>query len=112
MREHDRGGHQFFRVVAGKPEHQPLIARALFGGLFPFRFLRIDALRDVVRLIGDDGVDENFARVKNVVVVHVANFAHGIADDFVDRNDVLELRSFFRFGIVISPPTMTTLLLA
>ena len=50
MRKHDRRRHQLRRVVAGKAEHQTLIARALLGRLLPFRLLGVDALGDVGRL--------------------------------------------------------------
>ena len=44
-----------------------------------------------MRLVGNDGVEENLPRVKDVVVVHVTDLAHGIAHNFVHRNHVLEL---------------------
>ena len=91
VREHDRRRHQFRRVVAGETEHQALVARALLGAFLALGLLRIHALGDVVRLIGDDGVDENLLRVKHVVVVHVTDFAHGIAHDLIDRDDVFQM---------------------
>lgn len=79
--KHDGGGHEFRRVVAGKPEHQPLVTRALFGGLFAPGLGGVDALRDVLALLRDGLGDENFVRVKNIIIVDVANAADGVADD-------------------------------
>ena len=50
VREHDRRGHQFRRLVAGVAEHQALVAGALLGGLLAFGLARVHALRDVGRL--------------------------------------------------------------
>ena len=88
MREHDRRRHQLGRLVAGVAEHDALVARALLGGLLALGLLRIHALRDVGRLRGEDVLHENLVRVENVVVVHVADLADGIADDL----HVIELR--------------------
>ena len=82
MREHNRRGHQFRRFVARVTEHQALIARALLRGFFALGLARVHALRDVRRLLRHDDVDENFVRVKNVVVVDVADFADRVARDF------------------------------
>ena len=112
MREHDRRRHQFRRLVAGKTEHQTLIARALFGVSFAFRLACIDALRDVRALARDDVLNDNLVGMKHIVVVHVTDLAHGIAHDLVDGTTDSSGLSFGRFGIVISPPTMTMLLLA
>ncbi len=81
MREHDRRRHQFRRLVAGKTEHQTLVARALLGVAFAFRIARVHALRDVGALAGDDVLNVDLVGVKNVVVVHVTDLAHGIAHD-------------------------------
>ena len=92
MREHDRCRHQFFRVIARKSKHETLIARALLGAFLALRLLRIHALRDVVRLVGDDGINKNLLRVKYVVIVDVTNVAHRLAHDLVDRDDVFQMR--------------------
>ena len=84
MCEHDRRRHQLLRFVARKTEHQSLIARALFGVAFAFRFGLVDALRNIGRLIGDDIGEENFVGVKNVVLMDVADFRDRIADDLID----------------------------
>ena len=95
MREHDRRRHQLRRFVARVTEHQTLIARALFGGVFAVDRARVNALRDVGRLAGDDVLDVDLVRVKNVVVVHVTDLAHAIAHDFRNWNDGFE-RTIFR----------------
>ena len=87
MRKHDRRRHQFHRLVAGKTEHQTLVARALLGMAFAFRIGRVYALRDVGALAGDDVLNIDLVGVENVVVVHVADLTHGIADDLIDRDD-------------------------
>ena len=86
MGEHDRSWHQFGRFVAGVAEHQSLVASALFRGFFAFGFFGIDSLGDVGRLGSDDVLHENLVGMKDIVVVHVADFPHGIADDL----DVIE----------------------
>ena len=88
VREHDRRGHQLRRFIRRVTEHQTLVARALLGGLLAFGLARVHALGDVGRLLRHDDVDENFVRVKHVVVVDVADFADGLAGD----GDVIELR--------------------
>ena len=49
---------------------------------------RVHALRDVWRLPRDDVLDVDLVRVKNVVVVHVADLPHGIPDEL----DIIEFR--------------------
>ena len=84
VREHDRRGHEFRRFVGGVTEHQPLVARALFGRLLAFGRARVHALRDVRRLRGDGVHDEHLVGVENVVVVDVADVADGLAGDGVE----------------------------
>ena len=74
-----------------KPNIKPWSPAPCSEPSFPFGLLRIDALRDVGRLGGDDVVDENLLRRENVVVVHVTDLAHGIAHDLVDRDDVFQM---------------------
>ena len=109
MRKHDGRRHQFRRFVARVTEHQSLVAGALFGGLLAFSFAGVHALRDVGRLPGDDVHDENFVGVKHVVVVHVTDFADGVARELFDGSTLERLSSAL---VVISPPTTTMLLLA
>ena len=80
VREHDRRGHQLRRFIAGVAEHDALVASALLGVFFALGLLRIDALGDVGRLRGEEVVDENLVGVEHVVVIHVADPAHGIAE--------------------------------
>ncbi len=88
MGEHDRRRHQLGRLVARVPKHQALVARALLGVALALGGFFVHALRDVGALRGDDVGHEDLVRVKNVVVVHVADLAHGVAHDL----DVIQLR--------------------
>ena len=90
MGEHDGGRHEFRGFVAGVAEHDALVAGALFGGFFAFGFFGIDALGDVRGLGGEVFVDEDAVGVEDVVVVGVADFADGGADDFGDIDDLVE----------------------
>src|SRR4051794_17386479 len=81
MRKHDRRRHELRGFVARVAEHYPLVARALFGSVFSFRRARIDSLRDVGRLAGENVLDVDLVRVKNVVVVYVPDLAHAFAHD-------------------------------
>ena len=89
MREHDGRGHQLGRFIAGVAEHEPLVAGALLGSLLALGLAGVHALRDVGRLLRDDRVDENLVGMEHVVVVHVADFADGVAGDFGE----IELRT-------------------
>ena len=62
MREHDRRRHQLRRFVAGVAEHQPLVAGALLRGLLALDLARVDALRDVGRLLRQQQVHEHLDR--------------------------------------------------
>ena len=94
MGEHDRRGHELRGVIASETEHQSLIARTLFGPLFAFGPASINPLGNIVGLMSNDGIDEDFARVKNIVVVDVANFADGVADDLINRDGRFQVRIF------------------
>ena len=59
-----------------------MVAGALFRGLFAFGFFGIDALGNVLALLGDGLGDDDLVGVENVVVIHVADLADGAADDF------------------------------
>ena len=87
MGKHDRRRHEFRRLVTGVTKHQSLVARTLLGVALAFGRGGVHALSDVRRLRGDDVLDENAVRVKDVVIVHVADLANGIAHDL----DVVEL---------------------
>jgi hypothetical protein len=82
--EHDRRGHQLRRLIAGVAEHDALVAGSLLGVLLAFRLLGVHALGDVRRLGGEVVVDENPVGVEHIVVVHIADAAHRVADDFLD----------------------------
>ena len=82
--EHDGRGHQLGRFVAGIAEHEALVAGALLCSLFAFGFLRINALRDVLALLGDGFGDDDFVGVENIVVVDVADFPNGLTHDFFE----------------------------
>ena len=47
MGKHDGSRHELVRLVTGIPEHNPLIARALFVRLLAFGRSGIDALTNV-----------------------------------------------------------------
>src|SRR5207248_11677232 len=76
MGEHDRCWHEFRRLITGVAEHLALVTGALLGCFFTAHFARVDALGDVVGLIGDDRAHENFLGMKNVVLMDVADLAH------------------------------------
>lgn len=82
--KHDGGGHQFRSFIACKAEHEPLVACTLLSGFFAFSFPSVNALGDVGGLGGEVVVDEDAIRVKDVVVVDVADATDGLANDFVD----------------------------
>jgi len=88
MREHDRRRHQFRRVVARETKHQTLIARPLLRRFLPLGSLRVHALGNIRRLARDDVLHEKAIGVENVVIVDIADLAHGIAHDL----DVIESR--------------------
>src|SRR5215469_2250006 len=50
MTDLNRRRHQFRGLANGKTEHEALVSRALFVGLFAFGGFGIDSLRDVARL--------------------------------------------------------------
>ena len=87
MREHDRRGHELGGFVARITEHQTLIAGALLRGLLALGLARVNTLRDVGRLLGDEDIHEHLVRMKHVVVVHIADFADRLPRDI----DVVEL---------------------
>src|SRR2546421_9871554 len=90
MRKHNRRRHKLRRFVARVTEHEPLIAGALFRGVLPISRASVHALRDVGGLFGDDILDVDLVGMKNVVVIHVTDLAHSLADDFVDRQNSAE----------------------
>ena len=81
VRKHDRRRHQLAGFVARVAEHQPLVARALLGGLLALGLLGVHALGDVRGLLGDDDIHEHLVGMKHVVVVDIADLADGFAGD-------------------------------
>src|SRR5205085_7269288 len=65
-------------------KHQSLVAGALFGRVLAIGRARVDTLRNVGRLFGDDILDVDLVGVKNIVFVHVTDFANSFAHDLVD----------------------------
>ena len=84
VREHDRRGHQFRRLVRRVAEHQTLVARPLLGRLLAFRGLGIHALRDVGALRGDGVQDQHPVRVKDIVVMRVTDLADRLAGNRIE----------------------------
>jgi len=68
--------------LQGITEHEPLVAGALLGSFFALGLAGVHALRDVGRLLRDDGVHEHLVGMEHVVVVHITDFTDGVADDF------------------------------
>ena len=81
MRKHDRRRHQLGRLVAGVAKHQALIAGALLGVILPIGSASSTPCAMSGRLRGDDVLHEDAIRVEDVVVIHVADLADGIAHD-------------------------------
>ena len=82
--ERDRQRHELGRLVAGEPEHHPLVAGAELErrrGVVAHLEGGVDALGDIGRLLLDR--DERAARqvVEAVVGPGVADVADGVADD-------------------------------
>ena len=77
MREHDRRGHQLWRLIAGVAEHQALVARALFVGVLAFVRVVVDALGDVVGLLAERAEDLAGIRLEHAILVRVADLTDG-----------------------------------
>ena len=88
MREHERQRHQLRRLVAGEAEHHALVARAdaverIAAGAARLE-RRVDALRDVGRLLVERHVDGAGVGVEAVLGARVADLAHDAAHDLRD----------------------------
>ena len=85
VREHDRQRHQLFRLVRRVAEHHPLVARAdavervVVAALRLER--RVDALRDVGRLLVDRDEHAAGLGVESVLRTRVADLADALAHD-------------------------------
>jgi len=84
MSEHDRSRHEFGGFVASEAEHETLVTRALLVSGFAFGFLRVNALRDVRALAGEEVRNENPVSVKDVIVIRVSDATDGFANDASD----------------------------
>ena len=84
VREHDRRGHQFGRLVRRVAEHQALVARPLLGRLLAFRRLGVHALRNVRALRGDRVQNQHPVGMENVVIMRVADLADGLAGNRIE----------------------------
>ena len=74
VRERDRKGHELFGLAHGKPEHEALVARAA----------RVDAHRDVRRLLVDRREDGARLVVESVLRARVADVADRLPHDAGD----------------------------
>ena len=84
MGEHDRSRHEFGCFVASEAEHETLVTRALLVSGFAFGFLRVNALRDVRALAGEEVRNENSVSVEDIVVIRVSDATDGFANDAAD----------------------------
>ena len=91
--EHHRGRHELRGLIGGVTEHDALVAGTHLGVLLAFGLTLVDALGDIGRLLREQVRDEDLVGVEDVVVVHVADFADGGADDFLEID--LRLRGEF-----------------
>ena len=78
VRQQDRHRHQFGGLVAGKAEHEPLVAGALLLE-HPLAFRH--ALGDIGRLLVDGGENRTGFPVESHRGVVVADLADGLPDD-------------------------------
>ena len=81
---HDGRGHELGRFVAGVTKHQTLVTGALLAGLLALGLAGVHALRDVGRLLRDDGVHEHLVGVEHVIVVRVSDVADRGSRDGVE----------------------------
>ena len=86
---HNRRGHQLRRLIAGIAEHDTLVTGALLRRVFTLGSRRIDPLRDVRGLRGQNIGNKYLVRMKDIIVVDVANVTDRVADDLF----VIELRT-------------------
>jgi YD repeat-containing protein len=90
VRQHDRKGHQFLRLVRRVAEHHSLVARAhLVQWVVVTRVVlclvrRVDALRDVRRLLVDRDHDTAGRGVEAPLRMRVADVADALADELRD----------------------------
>src|SRR5207249_5991584 len=71
--------HEFRRLVAGKTEHQSLVAGALFGSCFSLGGGAVDALFDVAGLLAHFANHAAGVGLKNAIAIHITDAADGTA---------------------------------
>ena len=90
VREHDRERHQLLRLVRRVAEHHPLVARAdaveriVVARVVLHLVRRVDAQRDVRRLLVDRDDDAAGRRVETPLRVRVADLRDPLADELRD----------------------------
>src|ERR1043166_9610037 len=77
MRERDWRRHQLRRFIAGKTEHQSLVARPLFRSTLSFSRSVVDSLLDIARLLAHFTNHSAGISVKNAIAVHISDVADG-----------------------------------
>jgi len=83
MGKKDGCRHELWRLVAGKPEHHALVARALFPRIF-FETTALDPLRDIRRLVVDRVEHRHRLPVEPVIRIIIAYVAHYRTCDFLN----------------------------
>ena len=83
VRVKNRRRHQVGRLVAGKTEHQPLVARALLGGRLALGGFVVHALRDVGALRRQRVHDVDALRVERFALLRVADLPNRVAHHLV-----------------------------
>ena len=84
MGEGNWRGHQLGGFVAGKTEHQSLIARALLGCAFSLGRGVIDTLFNVAGLLAHFANHPEGIGVKNAIAVHIPYAANRLANAFFE----------------------------
>src|ERR1041385_4302236 len=79
MRKRNRRGHQLRGFIAGKTEHQSLIAGALFRSALSISRSLIDSLFDIAGLLAHFTNHPAGVRVKNAIAVHISDVADSAA---------------------------------
>src|SRR5438132_9643147 len=79
MRERNRRRHQLRGFIAGKTEHQPLIASALFRSTLSFGRSLIDSLFDIAGLLAHFANHPAGVGVKNAIAIDISDVADGRA---------------------------------
>src|SRR6266480_2003751 len=75
----NRRRHQLRRFIAGKTEHQSLVAGALFRSTLSFSGSLVDPLFDIARLLAHFTNNPAGIGVKNTIAVDISDIADGSA---------------------------------